>query len=85
MAHRPDRSAVDPAFHFTVADLAEDEAVQLPCACRIRTFDRDELAALVGRDVRLHLIGLCRELWCQDCGEAPFRGRAVPRMAASRP
>jgi hypothetical protein len=53
---------VDPAFHFTVVDLAEDEAVQLPCACGVRTFSRDELAALVGRDARLHLIGLRREL-----------------------
>jgi hypothetical protein len=76
---------MDPAFRFTVADLAADEAVQLPCACGIRTFDRDELAALVGRDVRLHLIGLRRELWCRDCGEAPFRGRAVQRVLVSRP
>ncbi|WP_372624736.1 hypothetical protein [Falsiroseomonas sp.] len=73
-----------PAFHFTVADLAEDEAVQLPCACGVRSFGRDELARLIGRDARLHLIGLCRELWCRDCGEAPFRGRTVQRVVVSR-
>jgi hypothetical protein len=76
---------MDPAFHFTVADLAEDEAVQLPCACGVRTFSRDELASLVGRGARLHLIGLRRELWCRDCGEAPFRGRSVLRVTLSRP
>ena len=65
---------MDAAFTFTVADLAADEAVRLPCACRTRTFKREELAALVGRDVRLHVIGLRRELWCQDCGELPFHG-----------
>jgi hypothetical protein len=74
---------VDPAFHFTVTDLAEDEAVQLPCACGVRTFSRARLACLVGRDARLHLIVLRRELWCRDCGEAPFRGRAVRRVSAS--
>jgi hypothetical protein len=46
----------------------------LPCACRVRTFSRRDLVALVGRDVRLHLIGLRRELWCGDCHEAPFTG-----------
>lgn len=65
---------MDRAFTFTVGDLAPDQAVQLPCACRVRTFGREELAALVGRDARLHLIGLRRELWCSDCGEAPFHG-----------
>jgi hypothetical protein len=75
---------MDPAFQFTVADLAEDEAVQLPCAYGVRTFDRDGLAALVGRDARLHLLGLRRELWCRNCGEAPFRGRTVLRVALSR-
>lgn len=75
---------MDPAFHFTVADLAADEAVQLPCACGVRMFGRNDLARLVGRDARLHLIGLRRELWCRDCGEAPFRGRAVQRLVVSR-
>jgi hypothetical protein len=65
---------MDAAFTFTVADLAADEAVRLPCACRIRTFGREELASLVGRDVRLHLIGLRQELWCRDCDEPPFHG-----------
>jgi hypothetical protein len=46
---------MDPAFHFTVAGLAKDEAVRLPCACRVRTFGRQELMALIGRDARLHL------------------------------
>ncbi|WP_270933680.1 hypothetical protein [Falsiroseomonas oryzae] len=68
---------MDPALTFTVSDLADDDAVQLPCACRVRTFTRDHLAALVGRDARLHLLGLRRELWCRDCGEAPFVGRLV--------
>jgi hypothetical protein len=68
---------MDPALTFTVADLALDEALRLPCACRHRTFSRDELAALVGRDARLHLIGLRRELWCPDCGEPPLTGSVV--------
>jgi hypothetical protein len=46
-----------PAFTYTVADLALDEALRLPCACRTRTFTRAELLALIGGDARLHLIG----------------------------
>lgn len=68
---------MDPALTFTVGSLAPDEAVRLPCACRVRTFRRDALIALVGRDARLHLIGLHRELWCADCGEPPFHGWLV--------
>jgi hypothetical protein len=68
---------MDPALGFTVADLADDQAVQLPCACRVRTFSRAELADLVGWDARLHVIGLRRELWCGDCGEPPFQGWVV--------
>ena len=73
---------MDPALTFTVADLADDEAVQLPCACRIRTFRREELAALIGRDARLHLIGLRPELWWRDCGEVPFNGKVVQALPA---
>lgn len=69
---------MDPAFTYTVADLAPDEALQLPCACRTRIFTRAELLALVGADARLHLIGLHREVWCRDCGEPPMAGRVVP-------
>ena len=72
---------MDPAFAYTVADLARDERVRLRCDCRVRTYSRAELAALVGRDARLHLIGLRRGLWCRDCGEPPFTGwvaSAVP-------
>jgi hypothetical protein len=65
---------MDPSFTFTVADLALDEQVRLRCDCRVRTYGRSELAAVVGRDARLHLIGLRRELWCPDCGEPPFIG-----------
>jgi hypothetical protein len=65
---------MDPALAFTVADLAPDELVRLPCACRIRSYDRRALIGLLGRDARLHLIGLRRELWCDECGEAPFHG-----------
>jgi hypothetical protein len=75
---------MDPAFTYTVADLAPDEALRLPCACRVRTFGRAQLVALVGHDVRLHLIGLRRELWCEACGEPPLTGsvvRAVGRRA----
>ena len=72
---------MDPAFAYTVADLALDERVRLRCHCRVRTYTRDELAALVGLDARLHLVGLRRALWCGDCGEPPFHGwvaSAVP-------
>ena len=69
---------MDPALTYTVADLAADQALRLPCACRARTFARSELVALVGGDVRLHLIGLRRELWCRHCGEPPLQGWVVP-------
>ncbi len=55
---------MEPSLAHTVADLAADEAVRLRCDCRVRTYTREQLAALVGRDVRLHLVGLRRELWC---------------------
>lgn len=70
-------AGTDPAFTYTVGDLAEDQALRLPCACRVRTFQRRALIPLVGRDARLHLIGLRRELWCADCGEVPFVGSVV--------
>jgi hypothetical protein len=76
--------AADPTMTFTVADLAEDEVVLLPCACRVRAFAKRELAALIGRDARLHLIGLRRELWCGECGEVPFEGSVVRRDGANR-
>lgn len=65
---------MDASFAYTVADLAGDESVKLRCDCRVRTYSRAELAALVGRDARLHLVGLSRALWCRDCGEPPFTG-----------
>ena len=68
---------MDPALTFTVGDLAPDEALKLPCACRIRAVDRRSLVALVGADARLHLIGLRRELWCAECGEPPLQGWVV--------
>ena len=68
---------MDPSFTYTVADLAHDESVRLRCDCRVRTFGRAELAALVGRDARLHIVGLHRELWCRECGEPPFVGWVV--------
>ncbi len=74
---------MDPALTYTVDDLAPDDALELPCACRVRVFSRADLAALVGRDVRLHLIGLRRELWCRDCGEPPLTGRVL-RLSGSR-
>ena len=75
---------MDPALTFTVGDLAPDEALRLPCACRTRTLDRRRLVALLGADARLHLIGLRRELWCADCGEPPLQGWVV-RTAPARP
>ena len=72
---------MDQSLTYTVADLAFDEGLRLRCDCRVRSFSRGELIALVGRSARLHLIGLNRELWCQDCGESPIIGRvtaAVP-------
>src|SRR5689334_22538324 len=68
---------MDQSFTYTVGDLAWDEAVRLRCDCRVRTFARAELAALVGRDARLHLVGLHQELWCRECGEPPFWGWVV--------
>jgi hypothetical protein len=65
---------MDPSFTLTVNDLALDEAVRLQCGCRVRTYRRAELTALVGRGARLHLIGLNRVLWCRECGEPPFHG-----------
>jgi len=64
---------------YTVAFLARDEAVRLPCACRVRTIARHDLVALVGRGERLHLLGLLRELWCCRCGEPPMVGWLVRR------
>jgi hypothetical protein len=75
---------MDPALTFTVADLARDEALSLRCDCRTRVFTRAELASAVGRDARLHLIGLNRALWCRLCGEPPFHGWVVA-AAACRP
>jgi hypothetical protein len=64
----------DPAFGFTVEHLAQDQALRLPCACSVRTYSRRNLVALVGHDVRPHLIGLRRELRCRDCHEPPLTG-----------
>jgi hypothetical protein len=72
---------MDPAFKFTVDDLALDHALKLPCACRVRTVHRRTLIDLVGRDARLHLIGLRRELWCAECGEPPLEGWVVCETA----
>jgi len=72
---------MDASFAYRVADLAHDESVKLRCDCRVRTYSRAELGALVGRDARLHLVGLNRVLWCAECGEPPFIGwvaSAVP-------
>ena len=65
---------MDRAFTYTVGDLARDESVKLRCDCRVRTYGRAELAALVGLDARLHLVGLHRPLWCAECGKPPFTG-----------
>ena len=75
---------MDPAFTYTVADLARDESVRLRCACPVRTYSRAELEALVGRDARLHLVGLRRALWCGECGEPPFTG-SVTSAVPGRP
>lgn len=75
---------MDQSFTFTVGDLASDEAVRLRCDCRVRTFGRAELTGLVGRDARLHLVGLNREIWCQECGEPPFFGWVIS-VIPSRP
>jgi hypothetical protein len=77
----PNLFSVDRTLTYTVADLALDEGLALRCDCRVRILGRAELATLVGRDARLHLIGLRRELWCEHCGEPPFHGwvtAAVP-------
>jgi hypothetical protein len=80
---------MDRAYTYTVGDLARDEAVRLRCDCRVRTYTRADLAALVGRDARLHLVSLHRVLWCAQRGEPLFIGwvaSAVPerqRPAAS--
>jgi hypothetical protein len=68
---------MDPSLTFEVGDLALDEGLALRCDCRVRTYGRAELAKLVGRDARLHVVGLNRELWCPDCGEPPFIGWVV--------
>ena len=72
---------MDAAFIYTVGDLAHDESVRLRCDCRVRTYSRGELAALVGRDARLHLVGLRRALWCRECGEPPFTGWVTTAVA----
>ncbi len=69
---------MDPSFTYTVEDLALDEIVKLRCDCRVRTYRSAEPAALVGRDARLHLVGLHRALWCCHCGEPPFTGWIAP-------
>jgi hypothetical protein len=68
---------MDRTLTYTVADLALDEGLALRCDCRVRRYGRGEFTTLVGRDARLHLIGLHRELWCRDCGEPPFIGWVV--------
>jgi hypothetical protein len=68
---------MDRTHTYTVDDLASDEGLALRCDCRVRTFGRVELATAVGRDARLHLLGLHRELWCRFCGEPPFHGWVV--------
>ena len=74
--------AMDPSLTYTVGDLPLDADLALRCACRVRTYRRAELLALVSQDARLHLIGLRRELWCRDCGEPPFTGWATPAVPA---
>ena len=69
------------SFTYTVAALAREESVALRCDCRVRTYSRAELAALVGLDARLHLVGLHRTLWCGDCGEPPFHGWVVAAVS----
>jgi hypothetical protein len=72
---------MERALTYTIADLASDEELALRCDCRVRTYHRAELAALVGHDARLHLVGLRRELWCRLCGEPPFTGWVVVKTA----
>jgi len=71
---------MDRTLTDTVADLALDEAVRLRCDCRVRTYGRAELAAQVGRDARLHVVGLNREIWCGACGEPPSTGWVVSAL-----
>ena len=71
---------MDRSFTYTVEDLALDEIVKLRCDCRVRTYSRAELAGLVGRDARLHLVGLRRALWCAECAEPPFTGWVVSKV-----
>ena len=80
----PNLFSVDRVLTFTVADLALDEGLALQCDCRVRILGRAELAALVGRGARLHLIGLRRELWCRDCGEPSFHGWVVTTVPGRR-
>jgi hypothetical protein len=72
--------AVGRTLTCTVGDLASDEAVRLRCDCRVRTYGRAELAALVGRDARLYLVDLHRDLRCREYGEPPLRGWIVTTM-----
>jgi hypothetical protein len=83
-ANVPNLFSVDRVLTFTVADLASDEGLALRCDCRVRILGRAELAALVGRDARLHLIGLRRELWCEHCVEPSFRGWVVTTVPGPR-
>jgi len=75
---------VDRALTFTVADLASDEGLALRCDCRVRILGRAELAALVGRDARLHLIGPRRELWCEHCVEPSFHDWVITTVPGHR-
>jgi hypothetical protein len=68
---------MDAALTYRVADLALDQMVLLRCGCRSRRFTRTELTRRVGLDARLCGIGLRRELWCLECGEACFEGSVV--------
>jgi hypothetical protein len=71
---------MDPSFAYTVADLARDESVALRCDCRVRTYSRAELAALVGRDARLHLVWGCGG----RCGAATAASRRSPARSHRR-
>jgi hypothetical protein len=76
-------AGLHPAFTFAVDHLSSDQALRLPCACRIRTFRCWTLISLAGRDAWLHLIGLCRQPWCTEGGEPPFAGWVVQEAAES--
>ncbi len=75
---------MDQSFTYTVADLARDEGLSLQCSCRVRSYSRAALIALVGADARLHLIGLRPELRCAECGDAAFRGWVAAPAVAGR-